>query len=203
MAKKNGPIEFWFDFSSPYAYLASTQIDDIAEEHGRTVLWKPFLVGAAMKVSGNIPLLNQPLKGDYVKRDAARFARLYGVDFTLPTPFPIASLAPTRAFYWLNGQNADKAKLFASLAFSAYYADGRDISQPDEAAAIAGQCGVDAGAALAAIATPEVKEMAKQATQEAIDKGVFGSPFIIADEEPFWGVDRLWMVEEWLETGGF
>lgn len=202
MAKK-APIEFWFDFSSPYAYLASTQIDEIAEEHNRSVVWKPFLLGAAMKVSGNVPLLNQPLKGDYVKRDVDRFCRLYGVDYTLPTPFPIAALAPSRAFYWLNAINPEKAKLFAALIFQRYYVKGMDISQPEECAALATACGVTPDEMLAAIATPEVKDMLKTATQEAVDRGVFGSPFFIVDGEPFWGVDRLWMVEEWLESGGF
>src|SRR6266852_5103313 len=95
------PIEFYFDFSSPYGYLAAMQIDALARRHGRGVEWRPFLLGAAFKETGQRPLTEQALRGPYHRRDFDRSARLLGVPFRLPEPFPFASLAACRAFYWL------------------------------------------------------------------------------------------------------
>src|SRR5262252_3324553 len=91
------PIEFYFGFSSPYGYLASTRIDALAEKHGRAVTWRPFLLGAAFKATGQQPLVEQPLRGPYHRRDFARSARLAGVPFRLPEPFPFAEGRPITA----------------------------------------------------------------------------------------------------------
>jgi len=195
------PIDFWFDFSSPYAYIAANQIDDIAEDHGRAVRWRPFLLGPVMKQSGNVPLFDQPLKGDYLRHDLPRFCRLYGLDYALPSKFPIAALAPSRAFYWI--ADAQKAKDFALACFDAFYTEDRDITDPDVCAALADDVGVDGAALKEAIQTDAVKERVKQAVAEAIAAGVCGSPFFIVDDQKFWGADRLWMLEEWLESGGW
>lgn len=200
---KKDPIEFWFDFSSPYAYIASTLIDDIAEEYGRTVTWRPMLLGPIMKQTGNTPLLNQPMKGEYTRRDSARMAKFFEVPFTLPDPFPIAALAATRGFYWLEATAPDKAVPFAMACLERYYVDGQDISKPEEVAAAAETVGVDANALLEAVADQQWKDKAKAMVEEAMSKGVCGAPFFIVDGEPFWGADRLWMVEEWLESGGW
>ena len=101
-------IDFYFDFSSPYGYLASTQIDTLAVKHGRVVNWRPFLLGVAFKTTGQRPLPEQPLRGPYSLRDFDRSARLLGVPFRLPEPFPFPSLAACRAFYWL--EDSDEAK---------------------------------------------------------------------------------------------
>lgn len=203
MARSKAPIEFWFDFSSPYAYIASSQIDDIAEEYGRRVQWRPFLLGVIFKMTGNKPLSDQPLKGAYLRHDVDRFSRLYGIPFTFPDPFPIAAQAPSRAFYWLAQQDAELAHRFALEVFDAYYAQGRNISEAEVVADIAAEQGADRAALLAALADPAVKGLLKAACDEAIEKKVCGAPFFFVDGEPFWGSDRLWMVEEWLETGGF
>jgi 2-hydroxychromene-2-carboxylate isomerase len=91
-------IEFWFDFSSPYAYFASLQIEAVADRHQRAVRWRPFLLGPAFRLTGMQPLTNTPLRGDYARRDWSRLARELRVPFALPEPHPIATLAPGRAF---------------------------------------------------------------------------------------------------------
>jgi len=202
MAKKD-PIEFWFDFSSPYSYIAATQIDELAADYGRTVRWRPFLLGPVFKQTGNVPLLDQPLKGDYLRHDVPRFARLYGISYRLPDPFPIAALAPARAFYWIEKDDPARAKRFAEAAFERYYVDGKDISQPDETADVAARLDVNPGDLLDAIQSPEIKDTLKAACTEAVERGICGAPFFFVDGEPFWGADRLWMVEEWLDTGGW
>src|SRR4029450_10766337 len=99
------PIDFYFDFSSPYGYFASTKIDELAARHGRIVTWRPILLGAVFKITGEQPLSTVALKGRYAAHDLSRSARLIKVPFKLPTKFPIASTAPSRAFYWLNDKD--------------------------------------------------------------------------------------------------
>jgi len=113
MSDPKEPIEFWFDFSSPYSYLASERIDDLAAKHGRKVKWRPMMLGAAFKAS-NMPLLiTIPLKGDYSKRDFDRSARFLGIPYKFPPKFPLATLAAARGYYWLHGQDCAKAREFA------------------------------------------------------------------------------------------
>lgn len=202
MAKK-APIEFWFDFSSPYGYIAATQIDNIAEDHNRTVQWRPFLLGAVMKESGGAPLANSPMKFNYMKSDVERFCRLYGISYSLPETFPIGAVAASRAFYWLEQQDPQKAADFAAVVYSAYFEHGTDISQPEAILGIAAKMGIDQDALGQALADPAVKGKLKDICDEAVARGIYGSPWIIVDGEHFWGADRLWMVEEWLETGGW
>src|SRR5581483_1071788 len=95
------PIDFYFDFSSPYGYFAANRIDALAAKHGRAASWHPILLGAVFKISGQQPLSTIPLKGDYMKRDLARTSRLTGIAFNLPAKFPIAGTTPSRAYLWV------------------------------------------------------------------------------------------------------
>lgn len=197
------PIDFYFDFSSPYGYLASTRIDDLAGHYGRSVKWRPMLLGAAFKESGQKPLLEIPLKGEYAKRDFARFARLYNLKFRLPDAFPFAAINPSRAFYWLDDKDPALAKRFAKAVFRQAYVDGRDVTPVDFVCDLAAGMGVDKDKLKAGITSAEFKERFRSEVEAAVQRGVFGSPFIIVDGEPFWGADRLAQVEEWLVTGGW
>src|SRR5262249_3422285 len=100
--KGPAPIEFWFDFASGYAYFAALEIEALAERHGRNLLWRPFTLGAAFKVTGAQGLSRTPLKGEYAQRDWQRLARLKGVVFKLPERHPKAGLAAIRAFYHID-----------------------------------------------------------------------------------------------------
>lgn len=197
------PIEFYFDFSSPYGYLASCQIDAIAERHGRKALWRPYLMGAAMKLTGRKPLVVQPMIADYTRIDLARSARRAGVKFSLPDPFPVATVAACRAFYWLWTQDREKAKSLAQALYVAYFVEGRNIGEPEVVLDVARALGVDHDALSTALQDPAVKARLKEVTDDAIARGIFGSPFFIVDGEPFWGSDHLREVNEWLETGGW
>ena len=197
------PIDFYFDFSSPYGFFASTRIDDLAGHYGRTVKWRPILLGASFKVSGQRPLLDIPMKSDYVRHDFVRFARLLGVKFRLPEPFPFAAIAPSRAFYWLDGRDPALAKRFAKAVFRQAYVAGVDVTGIDFVCDLAAGMGVPRDEIKTALGSPEVKETLRKEVEAAVAKGVFGSPYIVLDGEPFWGADRLAQVEEWLVTGGW
>ncbi|MDB5867102.1 MAG: 2-hydroxychromene-2-carboxylate isomerase [Betaproteobacteria bacterium] len=197
------PIDFYFDFSSPYGYFAASKIEDIAARHGRTVNWRPILLGAVFKVTGQQPLPTIPLKGDYSKRDLERTAKLLNLPFKLPTKFPISTQSPARAFYYLNNRDPALAKRLALALYVAYFADDVDISSPENTADIAAHAGVDKTEMTAALNDPAVKDRLRHEVDAAVALGVFGSPYIVVDGEPFWGSDRLDQVEKWLSTGGW
>ena len=199
----NRAIDFYFDISSPYGYLAARRIEALAAKYDRTVNWRPFLLGVVFKQTGMAPLTQIPIKGDYAKRDFERSARFYGIAFRLPPVFPIASQAPARIVLWAKAREPALAAKLALALYEAYFRDGLDISNPDVAAEIAGKAGVDRVAARACIDDPAIKDLLKREVEQAIQAGVFGSPFVVVDGESFWGHDRFDQLERWLATGGF
>ena len=179
------------------------KIDEFAAQHGRGVNWKPILLGAVFKVTGAQPLPTLPLKGTYALRDIVRSARFHGVDYRHPTKFPIASQAPARAFYWQNERDPALARKLAQTLYRAYFVEDRDISSPEITADVAAALGLKRDEVLAALNDTAVKDRLKNEVEAAIKLGVFGSPYIVIDGEPFWGVDRFDQIERWLATGPF
>lgn len=196
-------IDFYFDFSSPYGYLAAQRIDALAAKYGRTVHWRPTLLGVIFKQTGAAPLTEVPVKGPYSKHDFERSARFHGTEFNMPPVFPIPSQAPARIVLWARQQSHEAAARVARALYRAYFVDGLDIAKPDVAAEVAGRAGFDAAAARAAVDDPAIKDALKREVESAIAAGVFGSPYVIVDGEPFWGHDRFDQIERWLATGGF
>ena len=197
------PIAFYFDFSSPYGYLAALRIDELAAKHGRAVAWKPMLLGVSFKATGSEPLMNIPLKGDYSRRDLARTARLQGVPFAIPEPFPFMSVAACRAFYWLDDRDPAKARALAKALYRAAFAEGRVISDAQGVTAVARALGIDGDVLAAALKDPAIKQRLRDEVDDTVAKKIFGSPYFVVDGEPFWGNDRLDQIDRWLETGGW
>ena len=197
------PIEFYFDFSSPYGYLASQRIKEVVEDYERDILWKPFLLGAVFKTTGAQPLLDIPMKGEYAHHDLARSARRYDISYVLPEPFPFMSVAACRATYWLNESDPDAARKLMAALYDTAFGEGQSIALPAEVAAVAEQLGHDSDELLAAVQEPRIKDLLRQEVEAAIAKGVFGSPYIIVDNQPFWGFDRLDDIALWLKMGGW
>jgi 2-hydroxychromene-2-carboxylate isomerase len=192
-------IEFWFDFSSPYGYLASHQIDALATRHGRDVEWRPFLLGAVMKLTGAVPLVNVALKGDYSRRDFERSARFHDVPFKMPEKFPTASRHTAAGFYAI--EDRERAKAYARAVYHNYFVEGRTPDTRDAAADAATAIRLDRDAFLARLAEGNARLDA--VTEEAKARGIFGSPFFVVEGELFWGVDRLPMLERWIDRGRF
>jgi 2-hydroxychromene-2-carboxylate isomerase len=197
------PIDFYFDFSSPYGYLASTKIEDIAARHGRSVTWRPILLGAVFKVTNQQPLSTIPVKGDYSKRDFERSARYLGVPFRQPSNFPISTTAPARAFYAVSDKDPALAKRLAAALYEAYFVQDRDISSPEATLDVAAKLGIDRDELGRTLNDNAIKDRLRREVDAAVGRGVFGSPYIVVDGEPFWGADRLDQVERWLKTGGW
>ncbi len=197
------PIDFYFDYSSPYGYIAAMKIDELAEKYGRTVNWKPILLGAVFKMTGAKPLTSLPLKGNYALIDIARSARFHGLAYKHPSKFPIAGQAPSRAFYWVNERDPELARKLARTLYQALFVDDRDISSPEVTADVAATLGLVRDEVLAALNDPAVKEKLKNEVDAAIARGIFGSPYFVIDGEVFWGVDRFEQIERWLASGPF
>jgi 2-hydroxychromene-2-carboxylate isomerase len=197
------PIDFYFDFSSPYGYFASQKIEALASRHGRAVDWHPILLGVVFKQTGMAPLTTIPIKGDYSKRDFERSARFHGIAFRMPAKFPIPAQAPSRIVLWAKGRDPAVALRVTQALFRAYFRDGIDISSAEAAASVAAKEGVDEADARASVDDPHMKDALRREVDAALARGVFGSPFIIVDGEPFWGLDRFDQIERWLATGAF
>jgi len=197
------PIDFYFEFSSPYGYIASQLAEDVEGRTGRPLRWRPILLGPIFKVTGQAPLTSVPLKRDYARRDFARTARLHGVDYRHPDSFPIGTVAACRAFYATHDRDAQAARGLAKALYRAYFVGNRNIGDAATMLEVARETGLDAAALASAIEDPRLKERVKGEVDAAIAAGVFGSPFFIADGEPFWGVDRIPMLEEWVRKGGW
>lgn len=196
-------IDFYFEFYSPYAYLASFRIDGIAEKHGCEVNWRPFMLGATFSITGHGPLTETPMMGEYSLLDMQRSARLFDIPFQMPEEFPKVSLNCARAFYALVDDQPEQAKALAKSMYHEIFGLGRDGTQPERIAELAKQNGIDGEALLESIQAPGIKQRLKDETGNAIERGVFGSPFFFVDQQPFWGNDRLEQLDRWLETGGW
>ena len=195
-------LEFWFDFSSPYAYFAAREIDDLAARHGRTALWRPFLLGAIFAKTGMQALTQMPMRGDYARHDWERLSRLKGVPYRLPERHPVNPVAAARACYALAMQDEAASARLARAFFHGFFAEGKDLGSKDVVAEIISQAGFPQSLVTLS-EEQDIKAGFRRQTEEAEARGIFGAPFIIVDAEPFWGHDRLPMVEKWLERGGF
>lgn len=196
-------IEFWFDFSSAYAYFAAAEIDELAARTGRPIGWRPYMLGTAFKATGATGLSSTPLKRDYARHDWARLARLKGLPFQLPPNHPVIALAATRVFYWIEEQAPSAAPAFAREVFRRYYTEGLDTADVGALLPLAAALGFDGAAVRAGAEAPALKARVKAISEDAVARGIFGSPFFIVDGEAFWGHDRMAMLAEWLKRGGW
>ena len=185
-------LEFFYDFTSPYSYLASTRVEAVAARAGATVRFRPFLLGGVFKATGNRAPIDVPAKGRHMWVDLARWAERLKVPLSKPATFPIASILALRTA--LAAEQEGKLVPFTHAVFHAYWAEGRDIASPEVLAAVTATVGLD-GAALVARA-PDFKAALAESTQSAIDRGAFGAPTFFVGGEMFVGNDRLDFVED-------
>lgn len=197
------PIAFYFDFSSPYSYVASEWIEALAARHGRTVEWHAILLGATFAAAELKPPVAYPIKRDYALHDFARSARFEGVPFRQPDEFPIPTQNAARVFWWLQAQDPVRAVAWARAGLRAYFARGVVLSNPAQLRQLAADSGLDADAAEAAWNDPQWKVRLKEENDRAIAAGIFGAPSLVVDGELFWGNDRKPQLERWLSSGPF
>jgi 2-hydroxychromene-2-carboxylate isomerase len=197
------PIDFYFDFSSPYSYITSEWIEALAARHGRTVRWHAVLLGVTFQAAELKPPVAHPIKREYVLRDFARSARFEGLPYTQPEAFPIPTQNAARVFWWLNENDPERAVAWARACLRAYFARGVNLSDPQALKALAGEFGIEPEHAEAVWNEPAWKERLKRANEAAVAVGMFGAPYVLIDGEPFWGNDRKGQIERWLAQGPF
>lgn len=189
-------FDFWFDFSSPYSYIAAERIDGIAERHGWTANWKPMLLGAIFKITGGQPLTDaHPWRAEYAKVDFVRSAQMHGLTLELPSRFPQPTVNAARAMIWLQRTDPAKARPFALEAFRTLFVRDGDLTDKDTLARIAAAVGADPGQMAAGIADDAIKQALVRNNEEAAAAKVFGAPTCIVEGERFWGNDRLDQLE--------
>ncbi len=183
------PIRFYFDFASPYAYFASTSIEGLAQEFGRTVEWRPILLWAVFKTHGIAPPMDLALRRDYLLHDMVRSAAFFDVPYRTPEKLTLSSHLAARLFYATLQTDADKAVTFARRVFTAFFVEGRDIAQEDVLRALAIEAGIAGDAAAEDMKAG--RPLLERAVNDAIADKVVGSPFFLVDGEGFFGADRL------------
>jgi 2-hydroxychromene-2-carboxylate isomerase len=185
-------ITFFHDFSSPFSYLASTQIDRVAAPS--TVQWRPILLGALFKSIGtpNVPLMTMSeAKRRWVFQDLLQWAKWWDVPFQWPTVFPVRTVLPLRV-------SIQDHRATAPL-YRALWADNRDIGQPEVVAGVLTEAGLDSEALIAGAQDPQIKAQLRTNTEDAQAAGVCGVPSFQIDETVVWGQDRLHFVREMMD----
>lgn len=205
MPGDNGAVQFYFDFISPFGYFASLRIDALAARYGRAVEWRSMLLGVTvLKVMGLKPLLETPLKGDYIRRDFARYVRRHNLQLQRqPDDKVMDPRACGRAFHWAAANHPALAKPLAQVLLDRYWADGEDLSTAEAISAGPLPQGLDAQALREAILGEESGRLLRAAVEQSMQLGVFGSPTVAVDGELFWGVDSFATLVDWLERGGW
>jgi 2-hydroxychromene-2-carboxylate isomerase len=196
-------LDFYFDFSSPYSYIASEWIEALAARHGRTVNWKAILLGVTFQAAELKSPVSHPLKREYSLLDFERSARFAAVPYRLPAKFPIPTQNAARIYWWLHDKGALSAAGWGRHALRSYFTRGVDLSDATSLKMLAAEFGIDPAEAEAVWTDPRWKARLKEACDEAVARGVFGAPFFFVDGEPFWGNDRRAQIERWLERGPF
>jgi 2-hydroxychromene-2-carboxylate isomerase len=191
-------IEFFFDCSSPWTYLAFHNIQPLAAELKEEIQWRPVLVGGIFNaVNPSVYAQREnpvPAKAAYMKKDLQDWAREASLKIIMPPKvFPVNSVKPMRGCLWLAPQG--KLLAFASAVFEAYWSREEDISQDAVLLKICQNIGVDSADFLAGIAQPAIKEQLKSNTEEVIRRGGFGSPTIFVGDDMYFGNDRLTLVK--------
>jgi len=189
-------VTWYYDYSSPYTYLASTRLESLCERNGHDILWKPILVG------GIFNAINQsvyearatPAKARYGAKDVTDWARYYGIPFRFPSIFPVNSVKALRGA--LMAIEAGVVSPYSHRVFRAYWAEDRDIADDGVLRGIAEETGLDGAAFTEWTNCPEAKDKLRALTQEGIDRGVFGSPTFFLEDDMYFGNDRLVLLEQ-------
>ena len=186
-------LEFYFDYGSPYSYLADTQVEAIAQRAGATLVRKPMLLGGVFKATGNHSPAELPQKSAWSAFDMPMWARHYGVPFQRNPFFPVNTLALMRGA--AAAQIDGSFERYHPAVFKAMWVEGRNLNDIKEVASVLASAGLDAARFGTRIQDQDVKDRLKTTTEEAVARGVFGAPTCFVDKMMFFGNDRLPFVE--------
>jgi 2-hydroxychromene-2-carboxylate isomerase len=189
-------VEFFFDVGSPTSYLAWTQLPAICEQAGAELVYRPMLLGAVFKATGNASPAAVPAKSRYMDADMARYAHRYGVPLASNPHFPIITLALMRAATGVEMLMPERFGDYLRGVFKAMWVDALNLNDPAITAAALKESGFDPAQIMDLVNNAEVKDRLRATTDEAVKRGVFGAPTMFVGSEMFFGQDRLEFVRE-------
>ena len=193
-------VEFLFDFGSPTAYLAYTQLPAIAAECGAQILWRPILLGGVHKATGNVSPVSVPAKGRWMFGDISRWAQRYGVPFSMNPHFPINTIALMRGAVGVQLKLTNEFLRYVEAIYNAVWVQARNMGDPAEVAKVLGEADLNADDIFALAGEQRVKDLLKTYSDDAVARGAFGAPTFFVGDEMFFGQDRLDFVAEALEA---
>ncbi len=191
-------VELFFDVGSSYSYLAATQMAGVAERTGATVRWRPFLLGAVFKATGNDMPARVPAKLKWMLGDMQQWCAHYGIPFRLPTRFPLVTLRTQRFLAGIELVDPAKVAPAALVLFNAYWGENQDPTVDSTLVEAAGAAGISSEVAIAAIDAQATKDHLRATTDEAVTRGAFGAPTMFVGDVMFWGNDRIPLLERHL-----
>ncbi|MGJ4804157.1 2-hydroxychromene-2-carboxylate isomerase [Luteimonas sp. SDU82] len=199
--RTRGVLECWFDFASNYSYPAVMRVEALTAARGVALRWRPFLLGPVFKAMGreDSPLFAYEAKGRYVWRDMERRCRLHGLAFRRPGVFPRRALLPMRIATL--GVEQPWIGAFCRGAMRLNFVHDREIDDADAMRALLAELALPADELLAAAMADANKAALRARTDEALARGIFGAPMLLADGEMFWGDDRLEEAVAWAAEG--
>lgn len=189
-------VDFYFDFGSPAAYLAWTQLPKICADSAATLNYKPMLLGGVFQATGNRAPISVPLKGSYLFEDLSRFARRYGVAFRPNPHFPVNTITLMRVASGLQMRADPRFEGFVKALFEAMWINAKNLADPDTLAGVLAAAGLNAAELMALAAEPAVKDQLRANTEAAVARGIFGAPTMFVGNQMYWGQDRLDFVRE-------
>ena len=192
-------LSFWFDFASTYSYPAAMRIERLAQERGVALSWNAFLLSRIFRAQGwnDSPFNLYPVKGRYMWRDLERICEAQGLLFRRPSQFPRNGLLAARIACRFSKETWTPA--FVRAVYHANFAEDQDIADRRVIAACLRSVNQNTDTVLEAVGSAETKIMLREQTERAVDLGIFGAPSFIADEELFWGNDRLEEALSWCQ----
>jgi len=196
MSDAKRTVEYFFDVGSPTAYLAWSQLPQIAAGAGATIAWRPMLLGGVFKATGNASPVTVPAKGRWMNEDIARWARRYGVPFAFNPHFPINTLTLMRGAAGLQLRRPADFLRYLDVIERAMWETPKNLGDPGVLAATLAAAGFDADEFIALVSDPEIKAKLVANTEEAVARGVFGAPTFFVGDAMFFGQDRLDFVRE-------
>jgi 2-hydroxychromene-2-carboxylate isomerase len=189
-------FEFWFDFGSPAAYLAFTQIPSIEASTGAKAIYRPMLLGGVFQATGNHSPATIPAKGKYIFNDFNRYAKRYGVPFNNNPHFPVNTLLLMRGAIGMQLQDSEQFLAYCSAVFQSIWINALNMNDPATVGTTLHKAGFDPHKLMAIANDLATKDALKAATTEAVSRGVFGAPTFFVDGQMYWGQDRLDFVKE-------
>jgi 2-hydroxychromene-2-carboxylate isomerase len=193
-------VEFFFDYGSPFSYLADTQLPALAARTGASIVHRPILLGAVLKATGNASPMTVPAKARYMGLELERWAKRYAVAFrSNPFPFRGNTLRLMRGA--IASQKLGVFERYHRAVFAAAWGDPLDLGDDEILRALLRRAAIDPDALLRSIEEPSTKDELRRTTEDAVERGVCGAPTIFVGTEMFWGNDRLDWVERALGAG--